>query len=1130
MKISRFVFFTAAAVLLSSCVREDLNETAAGVPVRPVSVYADFVNGSDDRADTKVVFDEDIDGKVVHVGWKESGETFTGLAGTSSSSCFTFIQKEAPEGGRAMFAASIPADADPAATLYAIYPEIPAASASAREIPLDLGVQDGSTYSGKHTYMYASCMVGDLNPSSGSLRFKHLLSIMKIGLDFPEEFAGKKVSSVKVKSPNLISAGSVDLTGAGPAVSKTASTGSVTLSHSEGYDLDPQGDASVYMHFFPTEITGFTVEARVGDDLYVANIPARSGDKAVEAGRQYYFNLTGWTRVEDESKVYYVSPGGTGTGLDDWSNAASLSSVLGKVSDGATVYMMNGTYYPDTDIAGYAKSDGTTPESSNKTKGWEISKNITIVGGFPSSDGSKATVLDGRGESYHVLFVAAPQAEGGKVILKNLTVTKGNCSNGGFLLKRDMLNDYYAAHKGATITDSQGSGIVMLCSVVEMENVVVTANKGQNFAVFAHCSDVKMTGCTVSDNICDTGAGAMFRSTGNYYDKVTLEDCLIKGNQANSQGGLCVMNSGGTVDFIARNCEITSNKAKYGAAIQCLGVNVTLESCLISKNNGFGGNGVICTEDKGTTKHPTNIVIKDSSIEENYWQTNGAGMYLYQNSATAAEINLLVMNSSFISNNADQRGLYLRNIDAANRMTATFINTTFHGNNAQRGPVIDFHTKNAGTIIADLISCTATANNIKADYSAINAETSGVVLNTYNTIISGNLRADGTDGAQIGVEGGKSLTQKHISSIIGNQYYNASGTGAASAFDYGTMFDTKAVKVGNTQVVKLVGASSDDNPAIGNGASLSALQSSAEGSEMKTYVSNDQTGTARSDSYKVMGAYVGGLTSGGPVTVAGTRITVMSYNIRLGTKSESNSANNWDNRKPASPAMAKNQNPTVFGLQEAVSNQVKYMADNLSEYGWYGVGRDSGSYPIFTGDGEVMAIFYKKSEVTLGDHGTFWLADGAPTKPAYGWDAACRRTATWAIFTHNASNKQFLYINTHLDHEGREAQEKSILLLIEQAKTLNPDNLPLVITGDFNIEPSNAFLKPMQEAMKDVRVYAPVTDYKKTYNAWGGSSARIIDHIYCSGFIPVKYETVTKQYENVKYVSDHYPLMATLEF
>ena len=133
-----------------------------------------------------------------------------------------------------------------------------------------------------------------------------------------------------------------------------------------------------------------------------------------------------------------------------------------------------------------------------------------------------------------------------------------------------------------------------------------------------------------------------------------------------------------------------------------------------------------------------------------------------------------------------------------------------------------------------------------------------------------------------------------------------------------------------------------------------------------------------------------------------SEIKVMSYNIRLSSGTEkADSIYHWQHRKEASLNLMHEENPTVFGLQEACPDQMDYMVENLPEYGYIGVGRDDGKRK-----GEFMSIFYKKEEVEFIDGGTFWLSE-TPDEVSKGWDAACFRTCTWAILKKKDTGKKF---------------------------------------------------------------------------------------------------------------------------
>ena len=250
-------------------------------------------------------------------------------------------------------------------------------------------------------------------------------------------------------------------------------------------------------------------------------------------------------------------------------------------------------------------------------------------------------------------------------------------------------------------------------------------------------------------------------------------------------------------------------------------------------------------------------------------------------------------------------------------------------------------------------------------------------------------------------------------------------------------------------------------------------------------------------------------------------LKVMSYNIRLGSAQDG--TNSWALRYTATGKMLEDQKPDVFGVQEALEYQVRYI-EEMCGYESVGVGRENGKK-----EGEHMSIFWNKKTVSMLKWGTFWLSD-TPEKPSKGWDAECFRTATWALMKDKKTGKKFYFVNTHLDHKGTEAQKNGLKLIVDRIAEINPDGLPMILTGDFNIEPKNPALKDLDACMQSARNIAEKTDDHATYNGWGKSST-MIDYIYVSGFSSCpEYQTVTKRYEDRKFISDHYPIFARLIF
>ncbi|MGN1211550.1 MAG: endonuclease/exonuclease/phosphatase family protein [Candidatus Cryptobacteroides sp.] len=251
-------------------------------------------------------------------------------------------------------------------------------------------------------------------------------------------------------------------------------------------------------------------------------------------------------------------------------------------------------------------------------------------------------------------------------------------------------------------------------------------------------------------------------------------------------------------------------------------------------------------------------------------------------------------------------------------------------------------------------------------------------------------------------------------------------------------------------------------------------------------------------------------------------ITVISYNIRMGAAKDG--TNSWEYRYPASAMMITDQAPDVFGVQEAYDYQVKYLNDYCKGYKSVGVGRENGKTK-----GEHMSIFYNTKNISLLKWGTYWLSE-TPETPSMGWDAACKRTATWTLMKDKRTGRKFYYVNTHLDHVGKEAQKNGLKLIVERIKAMNKEGYPMILTGDFNVKPENPVLEDLDKMMISARKSAVKTDNGDTFNGWGKGKG-VIDYIYYSGFSTcTTFEVIRKPYMERTYISDHYPVKATLIF
>ncbi|MBR3683060.1 MAG: endonuclease/exonuclease/phosphatase family protein [Tidjanibacter sp.] len=253
-----------------------------------------------------------------------------------------------------------------------------------------------------------------------------------------------------------------------------------------------------------------------------------------------------------------------------------------------------------------------------------------------------------------------------------------------------------------------------------------------------------------------------------------------------------------------------------------------------------------------------------------------------------------------------------------------------------------------------------------------------------------------------------------------------------------------------------------------------------------------------------------------------TEVKVITYNIRLSTGNDGD--NSWQYRKQASVNMIRAEKPTLIGFQEMLSDQVNYLLESLPEYKMIGVGRDDGAKA-----GEFMSIFYRTDKVELLEWDTFWLSP-TPDVPSKGWDASYKRTCTWATFRSLATGTTFAHFNTHLDHQGVVAQKEGLKLVVEKIGELVPADMPVFLTGDFNIPTDNEAFAMLDGVLLDARKTSPETDQRATYNAWGGREATI-DHIFYRKTTPYVFKVLRNENYGAPYISDHYPvsLVATIK-
>jgi endonuclease/exonuclease/phosphatase family metal-dependent hydrolase len=264
-----------------------------------------------------------------------------------------------------------------------------------------------------------------------------------------------------------------------------------------------------------------------------------------------------------------------------------------------------------------------------------------------------------------------------------------------------------------------------------------------------------------------------------------------------------------------------------------------------------------------------------------------------------------------------------------------------------------------------------------------------------------------------------------------------------------------------------------------------------------------------------------------PAALFSQQMNVVSFNIRFNTPSDG--VNAWPNRIEMVGGLLRFHEADIFGLQEALHGQILDIQKQLPEYEWFGVGRDDSEK-----GGEFSPVFYNPSKFILYDHGTFWLSE-TPDVPSRGWDAALNRIVTWGLFQSKVTGKQFLVFNTHFDHVGVEARKNSAILIQEKIREMTRNkNLPVILTGDFNLTPDQEPIVLLKKYMRDSYDVTEEPPYGPdgTYNGFkidADLTGRRIDYVFVHGGIEVlKYAALT-DFKDHRFPSDHLPVFAKVQ-
>jgi len=248
---------------------------------------------------------------------------------------------------------------------------------------------------------------------------------------------------------------------------------------------------------------------------------------------------------------------------------------------------------------------------------------------------------------------------------------------------------------------------------------------------------------------------------------------------------------------------------------------------------------------------------------------------------------------------------------------------------------------------------------------------------------------------------------------------------------------------------------------------------------------------------------------------------LISYNIRY--DNDWDVENSWSLRKNRICQLLNNYNPSIFGIQEGLLNQVVFIDSALIKYDYVGVGRDDGKIK-----GEFCAIYFDTTRYKIRNNSTFWLSE-TPDVVSVGWDAALERICTYGLFEDKISGEEFWVFNTHFDHLGVIARKKSSALILKKIKEINTQSLPVILMGDFNSIPDSEPIKILKNDLIDA-LQISLDNLKGPQGTFNDFNEKLpidnrIDYIFTKNVKVLSYRHIDERLNNNRHISDHLPVM-----
>lgn len=248
-------------------------------------------------------------------------------------------------------------------------------------------------------------------------------------------------------------------------------------------------------------------------------------------------------------------------------------------------------------------------------------------------------------------------------------------------------------------------------------------------------------------------------------------------------------------------------------------------------------------------------------------------------------------------------------------------------------------------------------------------------------------------------------------------------------------------------------------------------------------------------------------------------IHLISFNLRCCDDANQHSI---AERAPRLRQILPRYGADILCFQEITRPWQTYLENDYCDYEMYLQYRDHINYP------EGLAILWKKDKFDCLKKGVFWLSD-TPEVESRGWDALynCFRICHYVILKDKKTGTAFTVMNTHYGF-GDKGQTDSCDLIYKYSKEVS--DLPTLVAGDFNMEPTTPAYARMTQLFRDVNTYT-ANDLRPTWHSYWSKEITPTHIDYCfidENFTPLEQIMITDTIDE-KFPSDHFGLFFKLK-